>query len=136
MRISDWSSDVCSSDLGGPLSELGRSSDEANARVSEENDKLTDDLKQAEQVSGFQDKFLNTTLPANLGSVLEGTAVAMVTMPGASSGTVKGLTEQIGRAQGTLVGTYAAQPGLVASANKYLADTLGDRKSTRLNSRH
>ncbi|HEY9562184.1 MAG TPA: copper transporter [Nocardioides sp.] len=110
---------------GGPLSELGRSSDEANARVSEENDKLTDDLKQAEQVSGFQDKFLNTTLPANLGSVLEGTAVAMVTMPGASSGTVKGLTEQIGRAQGTLVGTYAAQPGLVASDNKSLADTLG-----------
>src|SRR3546814_7085149 len=102
MRISDWSSDVCSSDLillvisfryhvvtivavflalavgvalgGGPLSELGRSSDEANARVSEENDKLTDDLKQAEQVSGFQDKFLNNTLPANLGSVQIGRA--------------------------------------------------------------
>lgn len=112
---------------GGPLSELGRSSDQANDRVSSRSDKLDANLEQAEQVLAFQDAFVNTAVPGNLSAILEDRPVAIVTMPGASAAMIKGLTEQVNRAEGSVSGTYAVQPALIAADNKSLADTLGSQ---------
>ncbi|MDT0201550.1 copper transporter [Nocardioides sp. AE5] len=112
---------------GGPLSEFGRSSDEANERVSAENEKLTKDLDRIQQVTEFQEAFGNAVVPADLSGVLADTRVAIVTMPGASSAVVEGLTEQINRAEGVVAGTYAIQPALIGADNKPLVDTLGSQ---------
>src|SRR3546814_7260130 len=111
MRISDWSSDVCSSDLGGQL-EL----DQRHEKLDRENEEGEDDQRPGEQEAG------------DLDEVLEERPVAHQVGDG-----VEQRTARVEAGLSDLAGAHQVGGGK-AGAGGFQAKT--DRKSTRLNSSH
>src|SRR3546814_8339121 len=113
MRISDWSSDVCSSDLGTlRLGDLG-----------------SDEARQA-GIAASADGF-NRARTACRGGLFEGGAA-----DGEDQLLIFALDGRVG-----VAGVDRSGEALVALARQYvrnlhLVEERGDRKSTRLNSRH
>lgn len=110
---------------GGPLSEIGRGGDAAVERAEERVAQLDRRLDQAQGTAEFQDAVAVGAGSSALAGALEGRPVSVVTFPGVEEDVVAGLTELVARAGGSVAGTYAAQPGLVAVGGKSLVDTLG-----------
>lgn len=109
---------------GGPLSEIGRDSADADSGQ-HDNQQLVDDLDQAELVAGFQDDVNASLGNATTRNALKGRTVSVVTMPGADPAVAKALGEQVKRASGSVVGSYAVTEAMLALDGSSLVDTLG-----------
>src|SRR3546814_5496570 len=118
MRISDWSSDVCSSDLGNQVQTINQDGTAVNA---------TGTSFAAPQVSGA------AALLAQAFPNLTGAQIVDLLFSSAADLGVAGTDSTFGR--GKLSLTKAFQPqGQTSLAST--AAPLSDRKSTRLNSSH
>jgi hypothetical protein len=109
---------------GGPLSDLGRS-DKAPAVTAT-------DAGDARQEAAFADALATQGATRLYADGLEGSAVVLVSLPGASDTTRNALAEQVQAAGATVGGTYAIQPTLVDTGEKTLVDTLGSQLMTQL----
>ncbi|QCC77169.1 hypothetical protein E2C04_08020 [Nocardioides daphniae] len=109
---------------GGPLSELGRGSEDADA--------LRDDVAQARSEAQFGESFADDVSSTLLGKRLDGREVAVVTLPGADSEVLDGLTERIKAAGGEVTVTQALGSSLVNAGEKSLVDTLGSQLMAQL----
>ena len=110
---------------GGPLSEVGRG-DSSSAQPAE--------IEENADVIAFGNRFAVSGAPRLYDDGLAGRPVALVTLPGADDGTVRGLVGQVEHAGGTLTGTYTVQEGMVDAGDKSLGDTLGSQLVTQLGS--
>jgi hypothetical protein len=111
---------------GGPLSEIGRGSgDEATQRAEARTEQLNRRLDAANADAGFQDEFARMASSRVLQGSLDQRPVALVTTPGADQAVVESITELVQQSGGSVTGTYAIQPQLVAGDGKSLVDTLG-----------
>lgn len=109
---------------GGPLAELGRAEGgPAPARAV---------TQQARLAAGYGDVFAAASAEQLYDERLAGRSVALVALPGADDATVAGLTEQVELAGGSVTGRYDVQPGLVATSEKALVDTLGSQLAADL----
>ena len=111
---------------GGPLSEVGRGDDDAAAQPAE--------IEENADVIAFGNRFAVSGAPKLYNDGLAGRPVALVTMPGADEGTVRGLVGQVEHAGGSLTGTYTVRDGMVDAGDKSLVDTLGSQLVTQLGS--
>ncbi|MBB6625698.1 copper transporter [Nocardioides sp. KIGAM211] len=109
---------------GGPLTDLGREPSVAPARAGATRD--------ARELAGFGDDFAAAGAATLYDDRLRDHAVAVLTLPGADDDVVGALTQQVEEAGGTVAGTYAARPSLVAPGEKSLVDTLGSQLMTQL----
>src|SRR3546814_3631576 len=107
MRISDWSSDVCSSDLAGRNDSLNRDALEKNARL----------LESVLEDFGVRGEIVKV----RPGPVV--TRYELEPAPGTKTSRVVGLADDIARSMSAVSVRVAVVPG-------------EDRKSTRLNSSH
>ena len=110
---------------GGPLSEVGRG-DDAAAQPAE--------IEENADVIAFGNRFAVSGAPKLYNNGLAGRPVALVTLPGADEGTVRGLVGQVEHAGGSLTGTYTVRDGMVDAGDKSLVDTLGSQLVTQLGS--
>jgi hypothetical protein len=108
---------------GGPLSDLGRAvaDDGGSGRDA---DALAARLDDQQAASAYQDTVTERLLPAAVEGQLGRRPVSIVTLPGADDATVAGLASAIEQAGGSVAGTYAARPDLLAPDKKSLVDTL------------
>lgn len=109
---------------GGPLSDIGRDAADADSGQ-HDNQQLVDDLDQAELVAGFQDDVNASLGSATTRNALKGRTVSVVALPGADPAVVKALGEQVKRASGSVVGSYAVTEAMLALDGSSLVDTLG-----------
>ena len=109
---------------GGPLSDLGRS-DKAPAATAA-------DTSDARQESAFADALATQGAARMYADGLAGSAVVILSLPGASDTTRNAIAEQVQAAGATVGGTYAVQPTLVDTGEKTLVDTLGSQLMTQL----
>lgn len=110
---------------GGPLSEIGR----AEGRSADTG--LDPAMTAAQQRADFGDAFAGSAASTVYAGRLAERAVAVVTLPGADTGVVDQLVEQVGAAGGTVSGTYAVGDALVGTGEKSLVDTLGSQLMTQ-----
>ena len=112
---------------GGPLTDLGRAESPAQANAATR--RVSQDVA---RTAGFGDEFAAASAAALYGGRLKGQAVSILTLPGASEDEVSALGAQVDTAGGTVAGTYAARPALLAASEKSLVDTLGSQLMTQL----
>jgi hypothetical protein len=112
---------------GGPLSDLGRGSDQATERAQERNQELSSRLDEADLTDSFQDEFAQDLSAGAVSGSLASRPVVLITMPGADEKVVSSLSDLVGEAGGSLSGTFAVQPPLVSATEKSLVDTLGSQ---------
>ena len=111
---------------GGPLTELGRAAPAGPSAADVEA------AAQAQRAADFGDEVVSGAADRLYGDGLDGGTVAVVVMPGTPQATVQAVSAEIGAAGGTVVGTYAVEPALVAAGEKALVDTLGSQLMTQL----
>src|SRR3546814_7520080 len=112
MRISDWSSDVCSSDLSGEIKTLEAKTAELTAQWQAEKDKLAGAQKLKEQLDQARSELEIAQRNGDLNRASE-----------LKYGVIPGLEQQPGEAE-------------AAQENRMLNEEVTNRKSTRLNSSH
>lgn len=108
---------------GGPLSEVGRGALASAPTARGEEAAVTAD---------FGDTFASAGADRLYGGGLDSRSVAVLTLPGASERVTSGISDDIEKAGGTVMATYAAQPALVDPDEKSLVDTLGSQLMTQL----
>lgn len=113
---------------GGPLTDLGRAA-ESPAQASAAARRASQEVA---RTAGFGDEFAAASAATLYGGRLKGQAVSILTLPGASDDEVSALGAQVDTAGGTVAGTYAARPALLAASEKSLVDTLGSQLMTQL----
>lgn len=110
---------------GGPLSEIGRGAgDAATERAESRFAELEGRLDLAESTAAFQDDVAGSLGQRAIGSALSGRPVSILAMPGVEEPLLSSLGDLIGQAGGSVAGTYAVQPGMVAPDGKSLVDTM------------
>jgi len=77
--------------------------------------------------NGFTDEFAKNAAPSLLGGSLRGRAVTVVVLPTAQQSDVKGLTDLIGVAGGTVASTLRVGNPLIDAGQKELVDELGSQ---------
>src|SRR3546814_4580029 len=133
MRISDWSSDVCSSDLFG-----GAGDPDGNLILSNDNPFLKPAARDtiiaalaSNPDSDSQDTFLLGRANTDLTSGAGASTVELYRFVGGLDGTFQALGKEM---KFEVVGTYGRSP--TQGRERVLAQQNLDRKSTRLNSSH
>ena len=109
---------------GGPLSEVGRTG-EQEVRAAQQ--KAVAAQREAQVTAGFEDEFASAAATRILANGLADRGVVLLTMPGADAETVSALTAMVGKAGGSVTGTYALQTALVDPSERSLVDTLGSQ---------
>jgi hypothetical protein len=109
---------------GGPLSQVGRGAVTSTAGSA--------DVREAEAEADFGDEFAAAAGGRLYAGGLDTAPVAVVTLPGAPDGIVKGVTAEVERAGGAVSASYAVQPALLNPSEKSLVDTLGSQLVTQL----
>lgn len=105
---------------GGPLSEVGRTTPTfATARAD------------AGLEAAFGDSFAAAAAPALLRDRLADRSVVVLTLPGADQEVVDALRARVEEAGGAVAGAYSVLPGLLATDEKALVDTLGSQLRTQ-----
>lgn len=112
---------------GGPLSDVGR-----GALTSAPGPGAEGEEEVGNATATFGHAFARAGAPRLYAGGLDTHPVAILTLPGADPQVVKGLTDQVERASGEVVGTYAARRALVDPGEKSLVDTLGSQLMTQL----
>lgn len=113
---------------GGPLSEVGRGAgDEADRKAVSAQQRAAD----ATSAVSYADTFATTVAPAVYADGLAGRDVAIVTLPGAETEVVEGLTAQVGAAKGRMTGVHTLQEAMLDPSEKSLVDTLGSQLVTQ-----
>ncbi len=111
---------------GGPLAELGRAETAAPSAADAQA------LDAAEQQSAFADQVVAGSATRLYADGLGGRSVAILAFPGVPETTQEAVAAQVAAAGGTVAGTYAVEPALVAAGEKALVDTLGSQLMTQL----
>lgn len=109
---------------GGPLSEIGRSGDDAAERAEERNVELSQRLDAAGSTDAFEDEFAQSLSPRIVGGKLTNRPVVVVSMPGADKDVVASVTDLLGEAGASVTGTYDVLPRLLDPEEKSLVDTM------------
>jgi len=112
---------------GGPLSDVGSGGDDATQRAEERSQELSRQLDEAGITDSFQDEFAQSLSAGAVSGSLSNRPVVLITLPGADEQVVSSLSDLVGDAGGSVIGTYAVQPTLVSDSEKSLVDTLGSQ---------
>jgi hypothetical protein len=112
---------------GGPLSELGRSDEDATASADERNAELADRLDVAGRTDAFQDEFTEVLAPRLVGGSLTNRPVVVVTLPGADEKVVTSIEDLLDDAGASVAGEYAVLPRLLDASEKSLVNTMSSQ---------
>lgn len=120
---------------GGPLSEIGRTDEDATAASDERNAELADRLDVAGRTDAFQDEFTQVLAPRLVGGSLTNRPVVVVTLPGADEKVVTSVGDLLDDAGASVAGQYAVLPRLLETSEKPLVDTMSSQLIESLNAK-